>query len=97
MTATNPTITDRSLALSTTSATILAANPSRHSIIMQNTDASISIGIRPGGSAASIGAAGTLTLAAGASITFEGPNCPQDAFTAIAASGTPVLTIWEVS
>jgi len=96
MTATNPTITDRSATLSNSSSTVLAANPSRHSLIMQNTG-TVEVGIRPGGSAASIGAAGTLTLAAGASITFEGPNCPQDAFTAIAASGTPVLTIWEVS
>lgn len=93
MSAISPSITDRSTSATTSSAAVLAANPQRRALLIQNIS-SVNVGISTG--TAAIGTAGTLTLAAGASLAFDGPTCPQDAFNAISASGTAPLTIWEI-
>ena len=89
----NPSIIDRSGTATTTSAEILAGNGQRRALLIQNIS-SVNVGLSTG--TAAIGTAGTLTLAAGQSLSFDGPTCPLNALNAIAASGTAAITIWEI-
>lgn len=90
--ANNPigiTPTDRTITSATgSSQTVMAANASRHSLIIQNTSATNNCGINPTGGTAVIGGAGTLTLFPGGSYQ---PRIPTlSAVTAICTPGQPL-------
>lgn len=89
-----PEIIDRSTTLSVTSKTILARNEQRRAFLIQNVGA-VNVGVNILGADAAIGSAGTVTLVPNGQLSAEGFDCPKNGFTAIAASGTPALTIWE--
>ncbi len=95
----NPVIdATKSGAITNASAQIVPANRRRKYLLIQNLDTLLKVGINPGGTAA-IGSPGTITLLPGGTLTFEGNNgqaVPQNAFSAIAESGTPSLTVWEI-
>lgn len=79
---------DKSSAIvGTASITLLAANPGRRFLIIQNVSA-VNIGINPFGGAAVIGGAGTFTLVPAGSWVFENNEICTGAFTVIAASGS---------
>lgn len=82
--------TDRSITASTTSQQAAAANASRKKLFFQNLDASINVHINIG--AAATTGAGSLRLAPGASLELSGTS---QAVNVIAASGAPLVTIWE--
>src|SRR5262249_24260770 len=90
-------IVDASAALSGTSAVVLAENPTRQFLFLANTDASIVIWVRVNQagatSAAAANAAGSFSLAAGAHKEIS-EFVPTGAISAIAASGTPNLTVY---
>lgn len=91
----SPLINDRSAALSTASAEVLPVNKRRRYLLIQNVGA-VNVGVNILGGTAAIGTAGTVTLAPLGSLVFEQPGfVPTCGFSAIAASGTPGLTIWE--
>lgn len=95
MTVLNP-IADmtKSGTATTSSAVLVAANAQRRAIVFQNLG-TVNIGLKPAGTA-SIGTAGTFTIGAGLSMTFEGVACPQDAWHVIAESGTVAVTVMEI-
>lgn len=82
------TPTDRTITSATgSSQTVMAANASRHSLIIQNTGSS-NCGINPTGGTAAIGGAGTLTLFPGGSYQ---PRIPTlSAVTAICTAAQPL-------
>ena len=86
--------TNRSTALSNVSAQVVAANAGRNGLIIQNCDASIVIAINLTGAAAVVNGAGSLTMAAGATLLLD-TLVPTSAIQAISASGTPNITILE--
>lgn len=88
------TITDRSRSLSTSSATVAAANASRTTLSLQNLDTAINECYSFTG-AAVCGAAGTYTLYPGQTAFWAAGSAPRLAVTAISASGTPVISAYE--
>lgn len=95
--ALNPTIdTTRSRTVSSSSTELVPANKLRRYLLIQNIDDTINVGVNPGGTAA-IGTAGTITLLPGGSVVFEGEGIPQNAFNVISASGTPAVSVWEIT
>jgi len=90
-----PELINRSLALTTSSAQVLEANNQRRGLIIQNVG-SVNVGISPLGVTAAIGTAGTMVLEPYQAFTAEGASCPKNGFNAIAASGTPGLTVYEI-
>lgn len=82
------TPTDRTVTSATgASQTIMTANASRHSLIIQNTGSS-NCGVNPTGGTAVIGGAGTLTLSPGGSYQ---PRIPTlSAVTAICTAAQPL-------
>lgn len=88
------TITDASRSLSTSSATVSAANASRTTLTLQNFDTTINECYSFTG-AAVCGAAGTYTLYPGQTAFWPAGSAPRLAVTAIAASGTPVISAYE--
>ena len=94
-TITNPLVqsigitpTDRTITSATgASQQVMAANASRHSLLIQNTGSS-NCGINPTGGTAAIGGAGTLTLTPGGSYS---PRIPTlSAVTAICTAAQPL-------
>lgn len=90
----NPVVANKSVSVSTSSATVIAAKKGRRYLLIQNVG-TVNIGISIG--TAVIGAAGTFTLLPGGvgTLVFEGDWVPGNAFNAIAASGTGYLSVWE--
>lgn len=82
--------TDRSVTASTASQQAAAANASRKRLIIQNQDAAIAVYVNLG--AAATAGIGSLLVAPGATLRIDGST---QALNVIAASGTPVVTIWE--
>lgn len=82
------TPTDRTItSASGSNQTLMAANPSRHSLIIQNTG-NANCGVNPTGGTSIIGGAGTLTLLPGGSYQ---PRIPTlSAVTAICTAGQPL-------
>jgi hypothetical protein len=90
-------IKDKSISnLGTSSIQLIATNPDRHYLIIENVS-SVNIGISIQPTAAAIGTAGTVTLVPNGSIVFEANFAATNGFNVIAASGSnnPV-TVWEV-
>jgi hypothetical protein len=85
------TPTDRTIAsTSGSSQTLMAANASRHSLTIENTG-NANCGVNPTGGTASIGAAGTLTLAPLGSYT---PRIPTlSAMTVICTAAQPIYAM----
>ena len=82
------TPTDRTITSATgSSQTMMAANASRHSLTIQNTG-NANVGVNPTGGTASIGGAGTITLAPLGSYTPAIPTL--SAVTVIGTSGQPI-------
>lgn len=90
-TSTNPVglaTTDRTIAsASGSSQQIMAANATRHSMVIQNTG-SANCGVNPTGGTAAIGGAGTLTLAPLGSYSPRVPSV--SAVTVICTAGQPI-------
>lgn len=74
------------------SAEIVAENPSRRYLMIQNQDAANAVFIRLDGAAATV--ANGLKIPAGGSFVAES-YCPVGAVTVIAAAGTPALNVIE--
>ncbi len=85
-----PAGTDRSGTATTTSGTLAAANATRRGLEIQNIGAN-NIGVNEFGGTAAIGAAGTYTLAPGASMRVR----TNRLVTAIAATGATAYTATE--
>lgn len=81
---------DRTIATSTTSQQAAAANAGRVRFIIQNQDAAINAHINLGAAATTGG--GSIRVGPGSTLTLEGTT---QALNIIAASGSPVVTIWE--
>lgn len=82
--------TDRSIATSTTSAQAAAANATRTKLLIQNQDAAINVFINIG-AAATLGQ-GSIRVNPGQTLEL---NNTTGTVNIIAASGTPIVTIWE--
>lgn len=82
--------TDRSVTAGVASAQAAPANASRRKLLIQNLDAAINVHINLG-AAATVGI-GSIRIAPGASLELTGTT---QAVNVIAASGAPVVTIWE--
>lgn len=82
--------TDRSITASTTSQQAAAANASRRRLIVQNQDAAINIHINVGAVATT--GAGSIKVLPNQYLEITGTT---QAVNVIAASGTPIVTIWE--
>lgn len=81
-------LTDRStVALTTASLQIVAENKDRRFLMFQNAS-DVVVALNLVGGTAAIGAVANWSLAAGASLTFEGAFVPSGVITAIAASGS---------
>lgn len=91
----NPVAQNCSTTVSTSSATILAADPARRSLMIMNIN-SVNLGISLHGGTAAIGTNGTITLFPGGSVTFTGADVPHNAITGICASGTCQITCTEI-
>lgn len=97
-TGTSPTVTsdgavaktDRSVTASTTSQQAAAANTSRRRLFFQNLDAAINVHVNLG--AAATTGLGSIRIAPGQSLDLTGTSGTVNV---IAASGTPLVTIWE--
>jgi hypothetical protein len=88
-------VTDKSGSSSTTASTVAAQNQYRKVFYFHNLDATIVQYICFGGTASS-SAAGSIKVAAGASVQFDVSGfCPTDAVSVVAASGTPKYTAFE--
>lgn len=83
--------TDRSITASTTSQQAAAANTARRKLIFQNLDAAINVHVNVGAVATT--GLGSVRLAPGAYLEMTGTS---GAVNVIAASGSPLVTIWEV-
>lgn len=84
---------DRSIAnLSGSSQTLMAANANREVLIIQNIAAN-SMGVNLSGGTAAIGTAGTITLPAGASLTFD--NSPPVGAITIIGTANDDVTAFE--
>lgn len=92
---TNPEAVNFSTSVSTASAQILPADPLRRYLLIQN-PCTVNIGVNPTAGTAAIGSAGTFTLFPGGSWEFKDRDVPQNAMTAIAASGTCAVSIMEI-
>lgn len=90
----NPVVENISVSVTTSSSTVIPARKGRRYLLIQNVG-TVNVGVSIG--TASIGSAGTFTLLPDAVgvLVFEGDFVPWNAFNAIAASGTGVLSIWE--
>lgn len=81
---------DRSIATSTSNQQAAAANANRLRLVFQNQDAAINVFINIG-AAATLGQ-GSIRIAPGAMFELTGTTGTVNI---IAASGTPIVTIWE--
>lgn len=83
----------------TSAATVLQPNPTRNGLLLFNGHASQTISIAPSSGAVPVSlAAGTLLIAAGATLFFGGPTFPvswTDGIQAIASGASTPLTILE--
>lgn len=82
--------TDRPITMSTTSQQAAAANATRTLVVIQNQDAAINIFLNVG--AAATAGAGSIRIAPGATYELYGST---GTINLIAASGTPLVTVWE--
>lgn len=82
--------TDRSVTAGTTSAQAAPANATRKRLFIQNLDAAINVHINLG--AAATTGVGSVRISPGASLELTGTS---QTVNVIAASGTPLVTIWE--
>lgn len=82
--------TDRSITASTTSQQAAPANTARRKLFFQNLDAAINVHINLG--AAATTGIGSVRLGPGVSMELTGTS---QTVNVIAASGTPLVTIWE--
>lgn len=73
--------------------TLIARNPQRHFLFIQNTG-SVDIWINYTGTAAASGS-GSFKLPAGASVTHEGSTVPRNAVSIKAGSGTGAVAAYE--
>lgn len=92
---THPTPTSRGIALSTTAAQVMAANPTRIMVSIQNTDAAISECYSFTTITPVCGAVDTFTIPAGALYFWPVGSAPNSALYMIAASGTPKVSVTE--
>ena len=92
---THPTPTSKGIALSTTAAQVMAANPTRIMVSIQNTDASISECYSFTTATPVCGATNTFTIPAGALYFWPVGSAPNSALYMIAASGTPNVSVTE--
>lgn len=76
------------------STSVLAANSNRNFLLIQNSDAALTIGVRLDGGIAVLNAQGTITLAPGATMLFD-VAVPMGAITAISGGAGAQLTIYE--
>ena len=81
---------DRSLTATTSNQVAAAANANRNRLILKNADQAISVFVNIG-AAATVGA-GSIEIGAKGYLELTGTN---QSVNIIAASGTPVVTIWE--
>jgi hypothetical protein len=81
---------DRSNTASTTSQTFAPANTTRKRLLIQNQDAAINVFVNLG--AAATTGQGSLRVGPGGFLDIEGTT---QALNIIAASGTPIVTVWE--
>jgi hypothetical protein len=83
------TYTDKTITSATgSSQTIMAANASRKSLIIQAISATVGVNIN--GGTAAIGGAGTLVLLPGKDLILSGAECPVGAITIITTAATYV-------
>lgn len=81
---------DRSLSAGVTNQVAAAANANRNRLILKNADQTISVFVNIGAVATT--GAGSIEIAAKGYLELVGTN---QSVNIIAASGTPVVTIWE--
>ncbi len=91
-----PHMYDRSISVGASSVAILPAESNRKYLLIENVCSGQNIGINQDAATAAIGSAGTITLFPGGSLEFKGSDVPDNAFTAISASGTCAITIKEI-
>lgn len=78
--------------LSGASQSLLAANPLRRYLLIQD-NGTAAVGVNIVGTTAVIGGAATITLQPGTSIEYAGPAMPTSAVTAIGTSSQPITCI----
>jgi hypothetical protein len=89
-------VIDSSKVVTTASTQCLGSKVNRYYVFFSNSS-TIDIWVSLGTVTATVGGLGSHKIVAnGGSLVFESGVVPQNSFNAIAASGTPNLTIWEV-
>ncbi len=81
---------EHSITATTTSQTAVEANATRARLLIKNLDAAITVFVNLGAVATT--GSGSISISPGGFLELEGTN---QALNVIAASGTPVVTIWE--
>lgn len=84
-----------SYTLSTTASLVLNANPTRQTLSIQDTDATISVCYSFTTVTPVCGAQGTFTITAGQTFFWPRSSPPSNALYMIAASGAPVVSVNE--